>query len=223
MAKRWKSLLLGFAAARAAVGVLAAVLSPWLYDDHLVVLVLLRPTKEVLLLGGYQVRESAANPVAIALAALPLLVGGVWGFFALGKAYASDLDDAELPGIAGRLLPRERIAHLQDAIAERGWLIVFLGRLAVMPSTLVAAAAGSADMPTRTFLLADLAGALTSLGMLLAAGFFLGRAYEDAGPWFTGAGALVLVGLLVVLGQRLRASSSGGGRTPKAAAAASQR
>lgn len=224
MAVRWRSWLLGFAVLRTALGLVAAVLAAWLYDDHLLVLVLLRPTKEVLLLAGYEMREHGANPLWLVLATLPLLVGGVWGFFALGKAYAAALEKAEPPGIAGRLLPRQRIVQLRDAVAERGWLIVFLGRLAVMPSTLVAAAAGSADMPTRTFLLADLGGALCSLAMLLAAGFFLGRAYEEAGPWFTGVGALVLVGLLVLLGQRLRGTSrpTDAASRSKAASAASR-
>jgi membrane protein DedA with SNARE-associated domain len=94
---------------------------------------------------------------------------------------------------------------------------VFLGRLAVMPSTLVAAAAGSAGVPWRTFLLADGAGAAVSMSAMLAAGYLLGETYEEAGPWFTAVGAIALLGLLVVIGTRV----SGGGRTRAAPARAS--
>lgn len=207
MVERIRPLLLGFAAARAVLGVVAVVLVPWLYRDHLVPLVLLRPTKEVLLFSGYAVREQGANPIALTIAALPLLLFAVWGFYALGRAYERELADADLPGIAGRLLPPERINRLRATIGERGWSIVFLGRLGAMPSTLVAAAAGSSDMPARTFLLADTAGALTSLVLLMGAGFVLGSAYDEAGPWFTAAGAVLLLGVLVLLGRTLRGST----------------
>ena len=215
LAERTRPLLLGFVAARAVLGVVAVLLVPWLYDDHLVLLVLLRPTKEVLLYSGYAVRENDANMFVLVIAALPLLLFAVWGFYALGKSYKRELATADLPGLAGKLLPRERIHRLSDTIAERGWVIVFLGRLAFMPSTLVAAAAGSSDMPTRTFLLADAAGAVASLAMLMGAGFVLGNAYDDAGPWATAVGAVILVGLLVLLGRTLRGAKSSKGSKRK--------
>ena len=78
-------------------------------------LVFLRPTKEVFLFAGFAVREGNAWLPVIVLAALPLLLGGVWIFYGLGRVYADELSDAELPGIAGRLLPKKRIDQMQDA------------------------------------------------------------------------------------------------------------
>ena len=48
--------------------------------------------------------------------------------------------------------------------------VVFLGRLAAFPSTLMAAAAGSSGVSWRAFVIADTAGALVSLGWLLGLG-----------------------------------------------------
>jgi membrane protein DedA with SNARE-associated domain len=200
-----RPVLIGIAAARFVLSVVALFLAPWLYRDHLAGLVALRPTKEVLLFAGYQVRNGNVFWPVVAVAAIPILIISVWVFYALGKSYRDDLDDADLPGIAGRMLPRDRVTDLRETVTDQGWTFVFLGRLAVMPSTLVAAAAGTSDMSTRTFLLADTAGAIVSGAMLLTAGFLLGETYETAGPWFTALGAVVMVGLLVLLGRRLRA------------------
>ena len=195
--------LLGLAALRGVLAVAAIPLAPALYRDHVALLVLLRPSKEVLLFAGYAVRQGDVSLPVVIAAALPLLVVAVWVFYALGRVYAAELQDADLPGIAGRLLPRKRITTLCAAMQERGLTFVFLGRLASMPSTLVAAAAGSAEVEARTFALADAAGALTSLAAMLFAGYVLGEAREAAGPWFTVAGAIVLLGLLTLLGKRL--------------------
>lgn len=203
-----RPVLLGLAALRGVLAIVAIPLAPILWDEHLAVLVLLRPTKEVFLFAGYEVLEGRVALLAVLAAAVPLLLLAVWGFYWLGRAYADDLGRADLPGIAGRLLPRERINKLRDVVADRGWPLVFLGRLAMMPSTLVAAAAGSAGVPLRTFLLADGAGAAVSTGTMLLAGYALGEAYEDAGPWFTVVGAAALLGVLAILGKRL----SDGGR-----------
>jgi membrane protein DedA with SNARE-associated domain len=42
------------------------------------------------------------------------------------------------------------------------------------------------------------------MAALLGAGYLLGEAYEDAGPWVTVVGVVVLVALLVVLGRAIR-------------------
>jgi membrane protein DedA with SNARE-associated domain len=195
--------LLGLAGLRAVLAVVAIPLAPALYQDHVALLVLLRPSKEVLLYAGYAMREGDVDLPIVVAASLPLLVLAVWVFYFLGRVYAADLQDTELPGIAGRILPRKRIAKLCDAMNDRGLAFVFLGRLASMPSTLIAASAGSAEVEARTFFLADAAGAFTSLAAMLFAGYALGEARETAGPWFTIVGAVVLLALLTLLGKRL--------------------
>ena len=194
---------MALAAVRGALFVIAIPLAPVLYDEHLAVLVLLRPTKEVFLFAGYEVLEGRQNLGVVVLAAVPLLLFATWVFYLLGRSYRHDLDDTDLPGLAGRVLPRNRIQRLRDALQEQGWPMVFLGRLALAPSTLVAAAAGSSGIPVRTFLLADTAGAIVSMSAMLVAGYLLGETYDDAGPAFSIVGGLVLLVVLVLLGRRV--------------------
>ena len=196
---------------RGAVALLALPLAPFLYrEERVELLVLLRPSKEVLVLAGFAAGHGRASVTGVVLAALPLLLGAVWLLFALGRAYADCIDDDSRAGLVRRLLPPDRLRRLRDAVCDRGMTLVFLGRLAAFPSTLVGAAAGAAEVPTKRFLLADTAGALVSLALLLGVGFLLEEAYDEAGPWLTVAGVAVLAVGVVVLGRALRSA----GRTP---------
>ncbi|HEY1281565.1 MAG TPA: hypothetical protein VGF22_17935, partial [Acidimicrobiales bacterium] len=132
--------MLGLVVARVVLALVAIPLAPFLYRKHAVVLVLLRPTKDVLLLMGFLLRKGDVALPPVVAAAIPLLVFGVWLFFFLGKAYAKEINNADLPGIAGRLLPADRIGRLSESVSDQGLKLVFLGRLAAFPSTLVAAA-----------------------------------------------------------------------------------
>jgi membrane protein DedA with SNARE-associated domain len=198
-----RTFLLIAAVARAVLGIVAIPLAPFLFREHAAVLVFLRPTKEVLLLAGFLVRRGDTSLPVVVVAALPILLGGVWVMFALGRAYADSLDAEDLPRLVRRVLPPKRIEEMRETINERGMSVVFLGRLAAFPSTVVAAAAGASSVSTRRFLLADTAGALLSLGLLVTGGYVLGEAYEDAGPWVTAAGVVVLAAVVVVLGRSL--------------------
>jgi membrane protein DedA with SNARE-associated domain len=196
--------LLWLAAARAVLGVAAIPLAPFLYREHFVVLVLLRPTKEVLLAGGFLIRRHEVHPLAVVLAALPLLIGGVWQFFFLGHAFADELRSGEnLPKLAQRLLPPKRVKALCASLDEKGTRLVFLGRLATFPSSLLGTAAGASEMAPGRFLPADALGAVVSLAEVIGAGFLLGQAYKSAGPWLTGVGVAALLGMLFVFGRSL--------------------
>ena len=172
-------------------------------------LVLLRPTKDVFLAAGFAIRQDHLGWLETYLAAVPIAVLGVWLFYALGRSFADELaGHTELPGLAGRLLPATRIEALTRTLDRKGTKIVFFGRLAVFPSTLVAAAAGAAGMEPRRFLVADGLGALTSITMVLLVGYGLGEAYERGATWLTISGAIVAFGLLVAFGRWLRADRS---------------
>jgi membrane protein DedA with SNARE-associated domain len=207
-----RRLLVALAALRAGLAMVAIPLAPALYRDHVHVLVLLRPSKEVLLYSGYRLEQHDITPLVAMAAALPLLLGGVWVMFALGRAYADSITEPR-GGLVGRLLPPDRLERLVGAVEDQGTRLVFLGRLAAFPSTLVAAAAGASGMATRRFLIADTLGALTSVVLLVGAGMLLEDAYEAAGPWLTAGGVAVLAAAVVVLGRSLnRAGSPPGGR-----------
>jgi membrane protein DedA with SNARE-associated domain len=187
-----------------AVGVLAIPLAPFLYEEHFLVLVLMRPTKEVLLAAGFLIRLDKIWWVPVIAAAVPLAILGVWQFYYLGRQFASEIRSANLPWWARRILPSDKVKLMQGLLERKGMKLVLLGRLAVFPSSLVAAAAGSGDVPSRRFLPADLAGGLLSILEVIGAGFALGYAYKRAGPWITVAGvaALAAVGFIVARGLR---------------------
>jgi membrane protein DedA with SNARE-associated domain len=175
-----------------------------LYRNHFAVLVLMRPTKEVLLAAGFLVRRGDVSILHVAVAAMPLLLPGVWLFYFLGQAYSHEIRHARLPSIAGRLLPADRIKRIATALRREGPRFIFLGRLAAFPSSLVAAAAGIGRIGLRPFVAADAAGALTSVVLLLGLGYALGEAYDEAGRWVTALGVAALFVLVFALGRRLR-------------------
>lgn len=202
--RRWRRPLLWLAGVRGVLALLALPLAPVLWDDHFVLLVLLRPTKEVLLAGGFQLRRGEVNPLGLLVATVPLMLLGVWQFFALGRGYAKEIREGDLPGLGGRVLPVKRIGEICKVLSRKGSHLVLLGRLAAFPSALVAAAAGASRMSARDFLVADGIGGLLSVVEVVGAGVLLGEAYRQAGPWLTAAGVAVLLGMLWLFGRYLR-------------------
>jgi len=187
-----------------AIGLIAIPLAPFLYREYFLVLVLMRPTKEVLLAGGFLWRLDRVDPIPLVIAALPLSVLGVWQFYYLGRQYADKIGSGKLPGLAGRLLRPDRIKTMQRLLKRKGPRLVFMGRLAAFPSTVVATAAGSGDMPSRRFLPLDGAGAALSIAEVVGAGFLLGETFDEAGPWLTAIGVAVLVAVAVIIARFLR-------------------
>ena len=202
-----RTLLLWLAAARVVLGIAAIPLAPFLYREHFVVLVLLRPTKEVFLAGGFLARQGDVSLWAIVAAAIPLCIGGVWLFYLLGRAYRDEIASGELSGFAARILTPERIEKFQSALDAKGPKLIFLGRLAVLSSAAVAAAAGAAGMEPKKFFAYDLAGGLVSIAYTITAGYLLGEAYEKAGPWITVVGVIALIGFAYLLGRSLKKGS----------------
>ena len=195
--------MLAAAVVRGVLAFAAIPLAPFLYREHVAVLVLLRPTKEVLLFAGFALHQGDISLPVLVLAALPLLLLGVWQFFALGRAFSADLTKHDLPGIAGRVLPRKRIRRFQGALEREGEKVLVLGRLAAMPSSAIAAAAGVSKMDWRRFLVLDAIGALASLALMVGLGWFLEDAYEAAGPWLTALGLAAIAAVAIVIGRAL--------------------
>ena len=139
---------------RAGLALAAIPLAPLLYRDHPAILVLLRPTKEVFLFAGFSAQRGDVSLVTVIVAAMPILLGGVWIFFALGHEHGTDRD---LPGLLGRLLPSKRVKPLRKSVERNDAKVLFLGRLAAMPSSLLAAAAGASGVDIRRFLVIDTA------------------------------------------------------------------
>jgi membrane protein DedA with SNARE-associated domain len=181
--RRWRTPLTVLLGLRAVLGLVAIPLAPVLYEDHFVVLVLIRPTKEVLLAGGFLVRQGDVNVLSLLVATIPMLFVGVWLFFALGRGYRKEIAAGDVPGLGGRVLPMKRVGAIRKVLDKKGVKLVVLGRLAAAPSTLFAATAGASRMSGRRFLVADGTGAVLRI---------------------TVAGVAVLLGLLWTFGRYLR-------------------
>jgi membrane protein DedA with SNARE-associated domain len=203
-AHRYRTPLLWLAAARIIVGILAIPLAPVLYREHFLVLVLMRPTKEVLLAAGFLAREHRVNLLEIVIAAIPLVIVGVWHAFALGRGYSEEIKRGKLPGIGRRLLPVDKIKQMQSLLRKKRTKLVVMGRLAVFPSTVVGAAAGSSGVKTKDFLPADGVGGLLSIAEAVGAGYLLGSAYEGGKKWLTLVGLVALGAFAIVIGRYLR-------------------
>ncbi len=185
---RYHRILAVLGAARVVMQLAAIPLAPLLYRKHVGVLVFLRPTKEVLLFAGYAIENGDVSWYVVVICAIPIYFGGVWLSYALGYEYGPKMTRKALPGLLGRLLPRKRIQKVRKAIEKNGARVVFLGRLAAMPSSLIGAAAGVARFDVKRFLTNDAAGGSLAFALMVGLGYGLDEAYENAGPWLTGFG-----------------------------------
>lgn len=199
--RRWWGLAVGV---RVLIGIVALPLTPLLFRDDLLTLLAMRPTREFLLLGGFQVRAGDIELLALLLVSLPMVLLGNWVFFGLGRAYRDQLAGDDLPSWLAQTVDPDQVHRLRGALARKGPLLVVLARLAIFPTTLLAAAAGASDMRTRNFLLADTTSAALAYVEYVGAGYVLGRAYESAGPWITAVGIGMLLLILWVMGRAMR-------------------
>ena len=199
-----KNTLLALAGLRTLLAIVAIPLAPVLYEDHFVWLVFLRPTKEIFLAGGFLARQGEVSIAMIFLAGIPLSIFGAWLLYLLGKGYSKEIHSENMPAFAARFLTPERIKKFERALDKKGPKLIFLGRLAVLSSATVAAAAGAANLEPRKFFPWDGLGGLVSIAYTVAAGWFLGEAYEKAGPWISVAGVIALAGFAVILGRSLK-------------------
>jgi membrane protein DedA with SNARE-associated domain len=203
---RVRTPLLWLAGIRVVIGILAIPMAPFLYREHFIVLVLMRPTKEVLLAAGFLIREGKVDLFSVLVAAVPLMILGVWQFFYLGRAFCEEITKGEVPGIGGRIVNAKKVNQIGKVLDKKGSRLVFLGRLAAFSSAVLAAAAGACKMRPRDFLWVDAAGALVSAAIAIGAGYFLGEAYEHASPVISVIGVIALIGAAVLLGRWLKKS-----------------
>lgn len=186
------------------LGVLPAI--PFLLaQERIALLVLLRPTKEWLLVGGAFLRLQGEPPVWLLFAAfVPLMLVVVWFFFIAGRAYRSVLRDGTGPRWLRRAVPPGKLELAQRMLVRRGPLIAVLGRLAAIPPTLLAAAAGVSDVSPRRYLAADLFGAVLAFATVVSIGYGLGEAYDRGGLWLTALGVGLFAVLVALMSRWLR-------------------
>lgn len=201
----WRRFGLAVVIARFAIPLAAIPLIPFLIIDDISLLVLLRPQKEFLLVGGGQSRYlGEPGVVPLFLAYLPLGIIAVAAFFLVGRAYRSALQEGGGPAWLSKAIPPKQLDLALRVLKRRGPAIAILGRMAAMPPTVLGAAAGLSDVDAKRYLLADLTGALLSFALTVGAGFALGRAYEDGGVWLTVAGVALFGAMLALLTSWIR-------------------
>lgn len=199
----YRTPLLWLAAVRAVIGLAAIPLAPALYREHFLVLVLMRPTKEVLLAGGFLAARDKVHLLQIVAAAVPLAIAGVWHAYALGRMHHAEIRSGKLPWLANRILRPEKVKRLQKILRRRGVNLIFLGRLAAFPSTLLGLAAGASRMPAKRFLPVDAVGGLVSVATVVGVGFALGGAPKGK-TVVTIGGVATLLAFSILLGWYLR-------------------
>lgn len=160
-------------------------------------LLLVRPSKDVQLWGGgLSTTTGDVDLLLLFLAWTPLMILMNWSFFFLGRAYGPALARGEGPGWLQRSVSPKNFATARALLARRGPVIAVVGRVAALPPTVLAAAAGTSDIGAWRYQLADTVGAVLSFVVTVGVGLLLGEAYETAGPWLAVGGGALFLGLL---------------------------
>lgn len=160
-------------------------------------LMLIRPSKDVVLWGGGLWRTTDAVDLWwLFLAYAPLMIVMNWSFFFVGRAYGPALARGEGPRWLQRSITPKNFALARTLLARKGPAIAVLGRIAALPPTVLAAAAGTSDVGTWRYQLADTFGGVVGFGITVGIGILLGETYAQGGPWLLGAGLLLVGGAI---------------------------
>lgn len=195
-----KNRLLVIAAIRTIAALVALPLLPVLYRHDFLVLVALRPSLGVLLLGAVLARRGGISLWAMLVIAVPLQVLVVWLYYLLGRAWESEINsDDKLPFLTARLLRRNQVRRIRHALNAHGARLVAIARFAIFPAGLLAAAAGASDMEPERYFPADGLAFTAAAGLVIGAGYGLGLAQRQAGLWLTltGTAGLIVISALL--------------------------
>jgi membrane protein DedA with SNARE-associated domain len=191
-----KHALLVLAAVRTSAALVALPLVPLLYKQDFLVLVALRPSLGILLLGAILARQGGMSLWAMLLIAVPLQLLIVWLYFLLGRAWQSEIhSDDTLPFLTARLLRRNQVRRIREALEEHGSRLVALARFAIFPTGLLAATAGASGMAPARYFPADGLAFAVAAGAVVGAGYGLGLAQRQSDLWLTVIGTIGLVAL----------------------------
>jgi hypothetical protein len=112
-------------------------------------------------------QAGAATRPGLAQTAQQLLI--VWLYFLLGQAWQSAIhSDDTLPFLTARLLRRNQVRRIREALRAHGSRLVVPARFAIFPTGLLAATAGASGMKPARYFPAD------GLAFAAAAGLVVG-------------------------------------------------
>ncbi len=158
----------------------------------------MRPSKDSVLWGGalWRIRSEDVDLWLLFWAYAPLMIVMNWPFLYLGRAYGPAIARGEGPRWIQRSLSPENFAIARTLLARKGPTIAVLGRIAALPPTVMAAAAGTSDVAAWRYQVADTVGAVIAWGVTVGIGIALGETWERAGTWTT-VGAVVVLFLAI--------------------------
>jgi len=172
-------------------------IAPSLLGPHPVLLTAIRGSSSAMLAAGAAARTGSASlwvvcvaPILILLAADPFLY---WAGRRYGRRVVEFLA-AQDPRWKRRMARSERWFQRWGA-----WSIAFGYYIPFVPATLFYLAAGESRMRIRTFVVADLAGTLTWIGIHVGAGYAAGKRATDIAQTISRYGLWVAVGLIVAV------------------------
>lgn len=162
--------------------------------EDIYLLTLVRPSKDSVLWGGalWRIRPGEVDPWLAFLSYAPLMIVMNWPFLYLGRAYGPALARGEGPRWLQRSVSPENLAVARTLLARKGPQIAILGRIAALPPTVMAAAAGTSDVRAWRYQLADTVGGVLAWGVTFGLGVALGETWERAGVWTTVGSVVVL-------------------------------
>ncbi len=173
--------------------------------DDIYWLLLVRPSKDVQLWGGGLFTATGDVDLALLfLAYAPLMIVMNWSFFFLGRAYGPSLARGEGPRWLRQSVSPKNFATARALLARRGPAIAVIGRVAALPPTVMAAAAGTSDIGAWRYQTADTVGGVIAFAVTVGVGLLLGEAYESAGPWLAVGGGVLFLGLLALITRWIR-------------------
>lgn len=173
--------------------------------DDIYWLLLVRPSKDVQLWsGGLTTTTGEVDLLLLFLAYAPLMILMNWSFFFLGRSYGPAIARGEGPGWLQRSISPKHFATARALLARRGPAIAIVGRVAALPPTVLAAAAGTSDIGAWRYQTADTIGAVVAFAVTIGVGLLLGEAYESAGLWLALGGGALFLGLIALITRWIR-------------------
>ena len=201
------------------VDALGRLASPWAYvvigglagAEAAAFVGLVFPGETALIVGGFLAyRGKVSLPVLIVVAVVAAIVGDSIGY-ELGRVMGPPLRRSRL----GRMVGEERWERAAQYVRTKGDRAVFLGRWVGVLRALVPTLSGMSGMPYRTFLPANVAGALTWAPAAVLLGYVAGESYRQVGRAVGGTslGIAVVIVATVAVTRNVRRRRRSNGRS----------
>lgn len=181
--------------------VLVGILGLFVFAESAALLGLLVPGELILLVGGAAAASGRVSALAVVGVGMVAAISGEAAGYALGQRFgARVLARAERHPRLARHLPR-----VTSLLQDRGAVVVVLSRWASPLRALVPLLAGSTRMPYRRFTVANVAGGVLWVALVVWAGYAAASSLEvvAARLGFVGAGAMLLVVLVALFARRV--------------------